>query len=392
MSSFLKAPLAALLTVSLAACGTLTTPGANYAGHLFAMTNAAGANAIVHYGRSEDGRLTRLGETPTGGQGVGGRLVVDPGKEGVDPLFSSDSVVLSTDHTRLFAVNAGSGTVSSFRVGADGNLTLVGTSPTGGTVPTSLALHGDVLYVGHARAGDGGVQLTGFRVGANGSLGPIAGARYATSGTTLVSQILFSPDGALLEVSELNTGKVSVYPVNADGTLGTPNVNASAGQAPFGAAFVNGRVLLVSEAGSGAVSSYNVASSGALTPIQATVVNGQKATCWLTLTPDGRFLYASNTSSGNVSVYTVTPAGGLNLVSAAEAYRAPGGFADVGGNPSSGPVDAVVSADGKYFYQQYSGLGVVGAYRVGSDGRLSAVEGGDGTGLPALGTEGLAGY
>lgn len=398
MFSPLNVPLAALLTVSLAACGTLTTPTARYDGHLYAMTNAEGTNAVVHYGRGADGKLTHLGETPTGGSGVGGRLVVDPFKEGVDPLFSNDSLILTPDHTQLFAANAGSGTVSSFRVDEDGALTLMGTSPTGGDVPTTLAVSGSLLYVGHAKANAGGVQITGFRIGGGGSLTPISGAQYPASGKTVGTQVQFSPDGRFLLFSELMTSKLALYPVKADGTLGAPRLNTSAATGPFGTAFL-GDKLFVSEVhlemgamNAGSVSSYTVGTGGILTPISPVVGNGQNATCWLTLTSDGRFLYASNTSSGNVSAYRVSADGRLSLLEGNLASRAPGGFVDVGGNPSSGPVDAVVSADGKYFYQQYSGLGVVGAYRIGTDGRLSAVEGGDGTGLPALGAEGLAGY
>ncbi|GGR24052.1 lactonase family protein [Deinococcus ruber] len=380
----------ALLTVTLAACAQPQTP--EVGGNLYAATNSASGNAIVHYARSSDGHLTQQETTQTGGVGTGSKLVPDLAKDGVDPLFSSDSVVISADHTRLFAVNAGSNSVSAFLVGSGGTLSRIGTYPTGGTLPTSIALSGSLLYVSHAKANDSGVQLTGFRVASDGSLSAISGAQYSPSGKTLIAQTVFSPDGSLLEVSELNTGMIDMYRVQSDGTLTTPTVTASTGKGPFSAAFLSNQRLLVAEAGSGAVSSYNVSSSGALTPISASVANGQKATCWLTLTPDGRTVYASNTSSSNVSVYQVDAGGTLALSDAAEGYRAPNGAVDVGGTASSGPVDAVVSADGKYFYQQYSGLGVVAAYQIGGNNLLTALPEGDGSGLPAIGSEGLAGY
>ena len=380
----------ALLTVSLAACAQPQTPALG--GNLYAATNAAGGNAIVHYARGSDGSLTQQETTATGGTGTGSRLVPDLLKDGVDPLFSNDSVVLSADHAHLFAVNAGSDSVSAFQVGSGGALRLIGTYPTGGTLPTSLALSGTLLYVSHAKANDAGVQLTGFRVAGDGSLSAISGAQYAPSGKTLIAQTLFSPDGSLLEVSELNTGVIDVYRVQQGGTLAAPTVTPSVGKGPFGAAFLGNQRLLIAEAGSGAVSSYSVSSTGALTPVSASVANGQQATCWLTVTPDGRTLYASNTSSSNVSVYQIGAGGTLALSDAAEGFRAPNGAVDVGGTPSSGPVDAVVSADGKFFYQQYSGLGVVAAYEIGGNGLLTALPAGDGGGLPPIGSEGLAGY
>ena len=387
----------ALLTAGLAACGTLAIPAPAYVGHLYAMTNAATGNAVVHYGRGAGGQLNVLATTPTGGNGVGGTSVVS-GAQSVDPLFSSDSLFLSSDHTRLFAANAGSGSVSSFRVGADGALNLVGSYDAGGDLPTSLAAYGSLLYVSHAKPSASGSQLTGFRVASDGSLSPIPGAAYAPSGTTIGTQVLFSPDGKLLEFSGLMTGQVTLFPVNADGSLGTPVVNASAAPGPFGAAFLGNGKLLVSEVGApgaknaGSVSSYNVAAGGTLTPLSSGVGNGQNATCWLALTPDGEYLYASNTSSGNVSIYGVGADGSLKLTSGNSAYHAPQGTVDVAGNPSSGPVDNVVSADGEFFYQQFSGLGLVAAYRIEADGGLTPVQGGDGGGLPQLGSEGLAGY
>ncbi len=396
MNWLIPSALALGAGIVLAQNGNQTMMSGNFAGHLYAMTNAARGNAIVHYGRGADGKLKRLEITPTGGNGVGGKFVPDLKKEAVDPLFSNDSLVLSADHHLLFAVNAGSGTVSSFTVDSAGSVKLVGHVPSGGDQPTGLSFNGSVLYVGHAKANKSGVQLTGFKVSSAGVLSAIRGAAYSMSGKTLVTQVLFSPNGKLLEVSELMTGHVDLFPVNDDGTLGTPVLNPSAVSGPFGAAWVDDATLLVSEVhpgqkNKGSVSSYKVDPSGSITPITPNVTNNQNATCWLTLTPDGQYLYASNTASSNVSVYTVSD-GALTLLKGNAASRAPQGTFDFMGNPASGPVDAVSSQDGKFFYQQFSGLGLIAAYRIAADGNLTALVGGDGTGLPKLGAEGLAGY
>jgi 6-phosphogluconolactonase len=76
-------------------------------GAVFAMTNAASNNQVNAYTRHEDGSLEFSAAFPTGGNGSGGT---------VDPLHSQGSLKLSADHRLLFAVNAGSGTVSSFAV------------------------------------------------------------------------------------------------------------------------------------------------------------------------------------------------------------------------------------------------------------------------------------
>src|SRR6201998_1315571 len=97
-------------------------------GAVFVMTNAASNNQINAYVRLADGSLESSGTFATGGNGSGGT---------VDPLHSQGSLTLSADHRLLFAVNAGSGTVSSFAV--DGaSLTLVDTVSTGGSMATSV--------------------------------------------------------------------------------------------------------------------------------------------------------------------------------------------------------------------------------------------------------------
>ena len=383
------------LTALLSACGTTTAPTETdpYAGHVYAQSNAA-SNTIVNYGRSADGKLTKLGEVSTGGNGSDGKLVViKPGKAAVDPLFSNDSVLLTPDHQRLFVTNAGSGSVSAFSLDASGAPKLVGTYPSGAANPTSLSVSGELLYVSHGDASAQNVQITGFRIGADGSLTAIPAASYAPSKASVITQVKFSPDAKFVQTSELMNDIIALYPVAANGTLGAPVQNASvaAGKGVFGTAWLDSTHLLVSEAMSGSVSSYSVDASGKLTPISAAVPNNQKATCWLKITPDKKFVYASNTSSGNVSVYRIGADASLTLVNAVAASLPAGGAVDFMDNPSSGTVDLVISADGKYLYQQYSGLGVVAAYSIGSDGNLTPIAGGDATGLP-IGTEGLAGY
>jgi hypothetical protein len=76
-------------------------------GAVFVMTNAADNNQIIAYSRDSDGKLTDGDRFDTGGRGSGGLTA---------PLGSQGSLTLSLDHTFLFAVNAGSGTISVFRV------------------------------------------------------------------------------------------------------------------------------------------------------------------------------------------------------------------------------------------------------------------------------------
>ena len=393
----------AALALTLVACGggsALPDGGStSYAGYSFAASNSASGNSIVRYGRSSDGKLVYLDTTATGANGIGDLVVAAPAvaPHAVDPLFSNDSLVINADHSLLFAVNAGSNSITVLRVGQSAAPVVVGSYPSLGEVPTGLAIHGSLLYVSHAKANAGGMQTFGFKIGSDGALTPIAGAAYASTAATIVTHTLFSPDGSHLVVVELMTGMIRVYPVNADGTLGTAKVNASAAPGPFGAEFLGNGTLFVSEVhpmvmNVGSVSSYTMATDGTLTPVTANVTNTQNATCWLAATPDGKYLYASNTSSSNVSTYSIGANGALTLVEGADVTLAANGATDFLGNPTSGPVDSFVSSDGKFFYQQFSGLGVVAAYSIGSNGRLTAIASGNGGNLPVTGSEGLVGY
>src|SRR6184192_447596 len=81
---------------------------------VFVQTNELTGNQIAVYDRGLDGRLSRAGTYPTGGDG-GAAL---PGTES-DRLASQGSLVYDREHRLLLAVNAGSDTVSAFRVQGD---------------------------------------------------------------------------------------------------------------------------------------------------------------------------------------------------------------------------------------------------------------------------------
>ena len=83
------------------------TDGRAVSGAVFVMTNSATRNEIVAYKRGTDGSLQEVRSVATGGRGSGGVT---------DPLASQGSLTLSQDRSLLFAVNAGSGSISVFRV------------------------------------------------------------------------------------------------------------------------------------------------------------------------------------------------------------------------------------------------------------------------------------
>jgi len=332
---------------------------------VYTLTNQVAGNAVAVFDRAADGTLTAAGTIATGGTGTGGGL----GSQG--------AVAVSDDGRRLFAVNAGSNDVSVFNVGPAG-LSLASRTASGGTLPISLTVHGDVLYVLNA-GGDG--NISGFTVGTSGGLTPIHGSTRSFSGTNVgPAQVSFSPDGRQLVVTEKTTNLLDVFPVNARGVTGERTSVASAGGTPFGFAFGPRNLVFVSEAAApGSASSYLLGRGGDLRVVSGAVLTHRGAPCWAVVTEDGRFGYTGN-GSGSVSGFAIARDGSISLVDA------DGATAVVIG----GVNDIALSANSRYLYVlQTGGPQAIHAFRIQVDGHLTPL--GPIAGLPA-GTRGLAAF
>jgi 6-phosphogluconolactonase len=363
-----------VLVVCLFAAGAAAVPNMSTAedddrGAVFVMTNAASGNQIETYVRHENGSLHSAGAFATGGNGSGGTI---------DPLHSQGSLRLSPDHRFLFAVNAGSGTVSSFRVEGT-ELTLIDTAPSGGSSPTALAQDGNLLYV--LNAGGNG-NISGLRISGNGHLHSIQNSTSNLSGTaTSPTSLAFSPNGQFLVVTETATNNIDVFRVRPNGTLGPIAVNASAGATPFAALFAPDGALIVGNA-SNSISSYRLNWNQTLDVISDALPTLGMATCWDVILPNGRAVYTDNAGTSNVSGFTIGHNGTLTAI----------GETIVGTNPDgSTNLDNAVSADGRFVYTLNAGTGAIGEFAVESDGALIHI--GEVDGLPAsAGLNGIAAY
>ena len=296
----------------------LGSEGSGVSGAVYTMTNDASENSILVYSRNSNGLLTFQGPVSTHGRGSGGIL---------DPLQSQGSVVFSQDGSFLFAANAGSGTITTFRVDGFG-LEFVGETSSGGEGPLSIAIHGDLLYVLNI------ANITGFRILRDGTLRAVpSSTRFlATVGGRDLgdSDIAFNPDGSFLAVTERVANQIVVFPVQAGGTTGTPVANNSNGNTPFAEAFTPSGVLVVTEAGGApgggsAASSYAIADGGTLHIISGSVPSQGAGACWNVVTRDGKFGVLTNAGSGNETLYLVSETGQLSFhsISLAEPNTAP---------------------------------------------------------------------
>jgi 6-phosphogluconolactonase (cycloisomerase 2 family) len=269
--------------------------------------------------------------------------------------------VYDGDHDLLFAVNAGSNTVSVFDVFGS-QLHLAQVISSGGEFPVSIAVHDDLVYVLNAR--DGG-SVSGYYL-LLGRLWPIPGSSRALGldptatpeFTHTPGQVGFSPSGRQLIVTTKGNGSdIDVYGVDPFGRLSSAAVvNSEPGVTPFSFVFDPAGRLELAEAGPpSAVATFSLAPDGVLTQV-ASVLTGQPATCWIA--QDGSVLYASNAGGPSISSVSFVPWGTLTLLATT-----------LTGDP--GTVDATSSPDGRYLYVQAGKAGDVDEFSVGSAGTLN---------------------
>jgi 6-phosphogluconolactonase len=319
-------------------------------GALYTQTNSPAGNAVQAFARTADGGLSQLGTFPTGGDG----LATLGGRQG--------AVELSRDGRFVYAVNAGSNTVTTFRATRDG-LERVGTVASGGVAPASVDERNGRVYVLNSGAT---ANVTAFSSDASGALTPIAGGSRDLPGAAGAAQVSVAPDGSALVVSERVSNRLETLALDALGRPGAPVVTASSGAVPFGFAFGHRNQIVVSEAGASTASSYVLGAAGGLSTVTASLAVGQGAACWVAVSPNGRFAYTGN-AAGSISGFRIAPRGDLT------ALDADGATAVL--TPS--PRDLDFTRNGRYLYAVSPGTasagGRVTGYRVGADGALHEV-------------------
>jgi 6-phosphogluconolactonase (cycloisomerase 2 family) len=353
-SGALALGLAVAAAVAIPASASASTDASPVVGHVYVNDNTKGANTIGAFDRHADGSLTPVPGSPfaAGGAGTG------------TGLADQGALQFSADGRFLIAVDAGSNQVSVLRVHGDGSLRLVtkGVVSSGGALPDSVAVSGNLVYVANSGAGD--ANYTGFRLGSNGRLAAVPGSTVSLAATAAPADVLFNGTGTKLAGTEVGTSVIDSFTVGFDGRLtkapGSPF--PAQGLGPFGSQFrpTDPDQLFVSNAhnvgaGTGTISAYTDSANGTLTPVAGSpFADDQTAPCWVEITHDGQFLFTVNTGSGEISRYQIAPDGTLTLL----------GSTPVGQTGGVGAVDARLSPDGRFLYVDESRIGKVGAFAV----------------------------
>jgi 6-phosphogluconolactonase (cycloisomerase 2 family) len=364
--------MAGLAAPALASTSARSFGDGGAAGAVFVQTDNTSGNQVVAYQRSADGTLSPLATYATGG--LGGVLA----GSAVDHLASQGSLTFDPWNSLLYAVNAGSNTVSVFAVRGD-RLALRQVVSSGGTFPVSVAARGDLVYVVNALNGG---TLQGYRV-LGGFLFPLPGSSRALGlnpdatpqFVNTPGQVAFTPNGSQLVVTtKFNGSDIDVFGVGPGGWLAAqPVVNSEPGVAPFAISFDRFGHLVIAAPGTNTVATYAL-SPGGTASVLSSVGTGQAATCWVASA--GPFLFASNAGSASESGYASSGSGQLTLLGTTAT--------------DAGTTDAAAAAGGRFLYVRAGAAGIVDEFSVSPGGSLTPI--GSVTVPGAAGGEGIVAF
>lgn len=410
-----------------------------FEGAVYAMDNDFRRNAIVAYGRNDDGTLELIGKFNTGGAGA-----AFDGGEGLDPLISAYSLLLTENRRFLLAVNAGSNTLTVFRIRSDFSLRRTDRKRVYGVGPNSIAYHDGRIYVSSIDADgvftgepDQEGALTGFRLSPQGKLQRIRGSVRVLGNRP--SAIQFSPDGKFLVVASINAGsaalassstdEIVVYGVLRNGRLTRSSLDGAASTLPGNSEGRNlasaigfeivkdeGRQFIVATEArefqpdgsppafanlqTGSVSTWELADDGELSPVSLDVIagnsitEGERTACWIEFSRDQNTFWVSNALDSTLSSYSFDQ-GKVSLIERVEAAGTPpdnttpeDAFAT-----TDGWIDLWISDNGRYIYQLFGLSGTIGVFKVEEDGLghgLTEIQ--RLTDLPQINTQGIVAF
>jgi hypothetical protein len=347
--------VAGILTGAVGAAPALAA-GANHA--VFVQNDRLeGGNQVIAYSRSNEGTLTQVGVYNTGGNGAKLEGSV------VDHTASQGALTYDRADNLLFAVNAGSNTVSVLAVFGD-RLALRQTISSGGKFPVSVTANRGSVYVLNAEEGGSiqGYGVSGGRLVAIPSSYRALGLPVVTPGkdeqfTHTPGQVAFSPDGSKLIVTTKAAGQsIDIFTISpVTGLSAEPVVNPEPGTVPFAVTFDRQGHLLVAEAGTSSLASFQLNENGTVSQLDA-VATEQKAACWV-VSAAGKY-YTSNAGSATLTGFQ-TSVGGQLLTNL--------------GNTETHPGTVDAASVGRFLYVQGGKEGTVDEFEVEKDGSLKSL-------------------
>jgi len=324
-------------------------------GAVYAMTNDAAGNQVLAYQRDRDGSLTLQGTYATGGKGTS-RI----------RLSSQGPVVLTKNGRQLLVANVGSSEISVFDVRREG-LELRSVTPSGGSMPNSITVRGDIVYVLN-NGGTGLGNITGFHLTRRSVLVPIAGStRPLSAAGSDPAQVSFTPDGDSLVVTEKMTSRILTWSVGRDDRPLAGEVHESQGVTPFGFDFTRDGTFVVTNAEEGVVGAATASSytlEGGFRTISGSVPDLRSEVCWTVISKDERYAYITNFGDGTISSYTIARDGSITLLESVAATTTLGQLSIR---------DADRTKNGRYLYAIDITSRMVHGWEIEDDGSLTSI-------------------
>jgi 6-phosphogluconolactonase len=314
---------------------TSCNPG-NTIDYLFVTSNnsklATGGQVTSYHVNSYSGTLTAVGPAAS--------------TNGDDPVAE----VASPNQQNLYVANRGSNTIAQFTIGTDGELAFGHSYTTPGVNPVALAINGtgtllfvvDYYQAGFSDTTPGPGELVVYPIGADGTLGTAV-----PNGSASYSALQCFPTG----VAVTTTGSY-VYVTNTNAVVVTTSPPTTANPPPTPAACPAG----------GTISAFAVASSGALTAVGGSPFLAGSTPTGIAIDPTNRFLYTTDSEQNQLIAYDVEANGAL-------APLTNGPF-----TAGTFPVNVTVDPRGKYIYVTNYNSGTITEYSIESS-----------TGTPSLG-------
>lgn len=361
-------------------------------GAVYAMSNNQRQNSIIAYVRNARDQFVFLAEFPTGGRGG----ILDNG-DGQNPLISQNSIIVTPNKRFLLTVNAGSNSVTVFRILRNFRLRRITVRRVFGKGPVAIAINprGWLVYVASADADGRNAAppsamgaLTGFYLNRRGRLFRIR--RSFRQLPTRPADVVFAPDGRSIVVASNNpfsdqlprtSEAILSYRVGRRGLLtGRPVDGASstrpgmpAGRSPpviIGIDIVRIRgvqyvvVPEIRPMQTGSVSTFRLDKRGKLRLVQADVLtgnsinDGEQAACWIVFNSKKNTFFVTNTATDTVSTFRFKR-GRSRLLKAVAAS---------GQSSLRGAIDVAISPDDKFLFVHGGAEGEVGVFRIRNNG------------------------
>lgn len=307
-------------------------------GAVYFASNPDGTNSVVALTRDlSTGLLTYLGSFTSGGNGT-------------TAIQGAQAHAVMASGPYVYAVNSGSDNFSTFRIGQDGQLSLVATTFSGGKRPVSIAIHGNLLYVlnqgisASEQEGPVDAGVAPFIIGADGIPVAATGAGVSLSAGDAPADVIFTGNGQRLAVMCTGANSVRSYEVGASGSLGNPQIIGVGSQPVGGASNARlpwcGFATVVEDPGAASVVSFNAESS--LSIVSQIPAVADQDPCWAATDPAGFRLWTSNFLPRSLTLYSIAADGALTRLGAYEPPASDSG---------PGALDIAVSGDGRFLYR-----------------------------------------